>query len=468
MGHVKYTEGIYQLVFAPPSTAVPIHILQPENEMFTGWRAGQKVPRLGSFEANASLFKGGYSIEIRLPLASFPHKPASDRLNRPFGFEVMIADKDTGRPKGQPDRMYYSCSGYSGGGNYFKSPSTIACTDPELRTSLPLSRLRNNPLKNAPGGDECEGWIVTALNEQNVDSAFVQASGDVKGFVPSETQDKDRPFTTYPCPALGIAFHHRRVLDRLPALSPSTVGNRYLGVFPAGRQEIKVDGSLDDWDDFEKTAAVIHEYGCMPWCAGIEGKNDSASIKLMTANDTLYLFEEVRIWQQMLSELRPGAAMIRQFVSEKSNKWLMVHGQNFVKDRYGIPEVKISFFSDAAEGVLPTQRFWITKQFCDLTPTGNALQTSSDHPQVLVSGFSGKQGFRKVYTIHAANIGAARKAELIGLPKIKEMHIVRTTGGEGAHRVDDLKVKSGRIELDLPAWSLVTLTTMPPKTWDGP
>ncbi len=917
MGHVKYTEGIYQLVFAPPSPeGRPIHILQPENEMFTGWRAGQKVPRLGSFEANASLFKGGYSIEIRLPLASFPHKPASDRLTRPFGLEVMIADKDTGRPKGQPDRMYYSCSGYSGGGNYFKSPSTIACSDPELRTSLPLSRLRNNPLKNAPGGDECEGWIVTALNEQNVDGAFVQASRDVKGFVPSETQDENRPLTTYPCPALGIAFHHRHVLSRLPAWSPSTVGNRYLGVFPAGGQKIRVDGNLDDWDDFEKTAAVIHEYGCMPWCAGIEGRNDNASIKLMTANDTLYLaveveddsvfipaqedrafagdrlqvfldvrdpddpenplshgkygggihrftvappakakqkatawpldtrcvrtgkgyvlemaiplagaqkksgrfqkpfgfellvsdvdlnadgeflprihyawgpgtekellqnpgffncadylpnrlpeirasvdttqaritvdvekelqpftgfggnyfrdgalvytggrasrfalsapttrfvsqrlnkrwvranlylfswewendnedpgktdlsrfkstrgqpdhdphkdsgphfkkqvdsylkllgqfvdkstrlcayvdnwpqwlfpdkkqggmiprdlwpemaeclssymlyarsehkieftcfafrrarwghprfadeeysdvikflgqyfekqglktklllcdtdsvnnfrwyarmandpellkyiaglgletsgplapqmanyrlwsdlarhmnvplmitafgrpytsaptylFEEVRIWQQMLSELRPGAAMIRQFVSEKSNKWLMVHGQEFVKDRYGIPEVKISFFSDAAEGVLPTQRFWITKQFCDLTPAGNALQTSSDHPQVLVSGFSGKQGFRKVYTIHVANIGAARKAELIGLPRIKEMHIVRTTGGEGARHADDVKVKSGRIELDLPAWSLVTLTTMPPKTWDRP
>jgi hypothetical protein len=916
MGHVKYTEGIYQIVFSPPtSDGKPIHILQPENELFTGWRSGQKVSRLGPFEAKSKIFKGGYAIEIRLPLASFPHKPASDRLTRPFGFEVMIADKDIERPEGQPDRMYYSCSGYSGGGNYFKSPSTIACTDPDLRTSLPLSRLRKNPLETAPGGDEHEGWIVTSQGEKDLDAAFVEASKAFPGFTPPVSKkDLKNPVTTYPCPALGLAFHHRRVLNRLPAWSPSTVGNRYVAVSPSSKGEIKVDGKLDDWGDFAKTASRIHEYGCMPWCAGIEGRNDVAAIKLMTADDTLYLavevtddsvyspaetdkvftgdcvqvfidvrdpdnpnnplshgkygdgvhrftvapsaaknqkdfawavnlkcvgtakgyvlemaiplarvqkkpvpgrfqnpfgfevlladvdqtgdgkflprihyswgpgtekelhqnpgffncadyspnrlpeiralmdttpvtikvdadlelqpftgfggnyfrdgalthtggrasrfalsapttsfvsrnlnkqwvranlflfswewvndndnpdksslrrfeqlghpheypgphykvqvdkylkllsefvgkntrlcayvenwpawlfpdkkasgtvprklwpelaeclssymlyardehkiefarfafrrarwghprfedkdypefikflgahfekqglktklllcdtdsvnnfrwyarmandkkllkyiggigletsgsldaqmanyrlwsdlarhmnvplfitafgrpytsapsylFEEVRIWQQLLNELRPGAAMIRQLVSEKSNKWLMVRGKEVVNDSHGMPQLNINFFSDAADGVLPTQRFWITKQFCDLTPAGHAMQTSSDHPQVLVSGFTGKQGIRKMYTLHVANIGAARKATLSGLPrKVKNFHVVRTSGGEGFRRAEDLRVKAGIAELDLPAWSLVTLTTLPPKTWERP
>jgi hypothetical protein len=128
----------------------------------------------------------------------------------------------------------------------------------------------------------------------------------------------------------------------------------------------------------------------------------------------------------------------------------------------------ITYFSDATDGVLPTQRFWITKQFCDLTPEGNAIGTKSDHPQVLVSGFTGKQGRRKVHTFHVANIGAARKATLTGLPrKVKKFHVLRTSGGEGFHRVEDVVVKAGIAEVDLPAWSLVTLTTLPSKAW-GP
>jgi len=926
MGHVKYTEGMYQIVFAPPPPdGQPIHVLQPENEMFTGWRAGQKVPRLGRFEAQSRLIQGGYTVEVRLPLGSFPHQPARDRLSRPFGFEVMIADKDAKRSKGQPGRMYYSCSGYSGGGNYFKSPATIACTDPELRASLPLSRLRSNPLKNAPGGDEWEGWIITTLGERDMDAAFAEASKTVPGYAPPVhvRGSRKKPLVTYPCHGLGLAFHHRRVLTRLPAWSPSCVGNRYVAVFPADGHEIRIDGRLDDWLDFAATAARVHEYGCMPWCAGIEGRNDAAVIKVMCADDTLYvgvqveddsvvspeeadkrfagdcaqifldvrfpdaasnplshgkygddvyqftvappaaanqraaftqgpqnvraarpldyacvntgkgyslemaiplasvqekpvpgrfqhpfgfevlvadvdrggdggflprvhyswgpgaerdllqnpgnfncadyllnrlpdvralvdttpatvtvdptqkrqpfsgfggnysrggtlahtggrasrfalaapttlyvtknthprwvranlhlfawewvndndspnetdlsrfastkgqpghdphrdpgpgykrqvdqyldllkqsldkntrvcayvdnwpgwlfpdrgrkhsiprelwpelaeclssymlhardehgiefacfafrkarwgypqftdeeypevlklvgahfeeqgletklllcdtdnpnnfrwyarmanapellkyvgglgletsgpldpqmanyrlwsdlarhmgrpllitgfgrpytsspsyLFEEVRIWQQLLRELRPGAALIRQFVSEKSNRWLMVHGKEIVNDRHGMPQVKITYFSDAPDGVLPTQRFWITRQFCELTPPGHAIQASSDHPQVLVSGFTGKIGRRKVHTLHVANLGAARKASLQGLSrKVKRLHVVRTTGGEGLRRVGEVRIRDGRAELALPAWSLVTLTTLPP------
>lgn len=266
LGHVKYTEGVYQIVCAPPTADLPLHCVQPDGEVFTDWKPGQKVPRLGPYEAKGAKFNGGYSIEIRIPLASFPHKPAPDRLTQPIGFEVMIADQDAARPKGQPERLFYSCSGYSGGRDYFKSPYMMACTDPELRTGLPLSRQRNNPLKLAPGGDEPEGWTITDIGEKPAAAV-----------------------TTYPCKALGLAFHHRRVLARLPASAPASVGNRYAAVFPAEGVNVKVDGDLSEWTDFERTASSIHEFGNLPFCTGLPGRTDSARVKLITANDTLFV-----------------------------------------------------------------------------------------------------------------------------------------------------------------------------------
>ena len=293
IGHVKYTEGMYQVVFAPPTPdGQSIHILQPENERFTDWKSGQKVARLGAFEAESRRVEGGYTVEVRLPLDSFPHGPARDRLTRPIGFEVMIADSDTQRPEGQPARMYYSCSGYSGGNNYFKSPATIACTDPDLQTRLPLSRLRANPLKTAPGGDECEGWIITDLKAKDTDAAFAGAGATVPGYTPPGPREK--PLVTYPCPALDLAFHHRNVLSRHPARAPATVGNRYYAVHPAAGREVKIDGKLSDWDGFVETAARIDQYGCMPHCVGLPDRRDVAWVKLICEEDTLYVGVRVR------------------------------------------------------------------------------------------------------------------------------------------------------------------------------
>lgn len=296
LGHVKYTEGVYHIVFGPPCGDLPVHAEQPESEMFTDWKPNQKVPRMGPFDVKGSVFQGGYTIELRIPLSSFPHKPTADRLAQPIGFEVMIEDQDAERTEGRPERLYYSCSGYSGGKDYYKCPSPFACTDPELRTALPLSRLRANPLKQAPGGDECEGWIVTDAGEKDLAGAFLTASQAVPGYTvpavkPAWPNDS---FTTYSCQALGLAFHHRRVMTRLPARVPADVGNRYHAVYPLDGNKPKIDGKLDDWADYEETAMGIYEYGHQPYCVGIEDRRDVARHKLMTDGDTLYIAIRVK------------------------------------------------------------------------------------------------------------------------------------------------------------------------------
>ncbi len=306
LGHVKYTDGVFQIVFGPPTAELPVYVEQPASEMFPDWKLNQKVPRLGPFDAKGSVFPGGYMIEMRLPLSSIPYKLAPDRLTQPIGFEMMIADQDAARPKGQPDRLFYSCSGYSGGRDYFKSAAMFACTDPELRTTLHLSRLRNNPLKMAPGGDECEGWIITDLGEKNVEDAYIAASKAVPGYVEPAVKSKE-PFTTYPCKALGLAFHHRRVLSRLPAAAPACVGNRYAAVFPTDGTNVKIDGNLGEWADFDRTTASIYENGNLQVNAGLPGRTDTAQVKLMTANDTLYVGMRVKD----NSVINPGGAANR-------------------------------------------------------------------------------------------------------------------------------------------------------------
>ena len=292
LGEVKYTEGIYQLVFAPPCEGRPLQFLQPESPLYTDWEAGAVAGRMGQMDMAGAASKDGYVVELRIPLSSLPDKIAKDRLTRPFGFEVMIADKDDKRPKGQPARMYYSCSGYSGGSSYYKSAYGLACTDPSLAAPTLLSRLRPNALKTAPGGGECEGWVATALEGEELKQAYAAACTAVQGA--SQGKLEEYPFTTYACPALGLNFHHRRVLSRLPAWAPAEVGNRYHAVHPLAKQKPHIDGKLDDWADFDATATRIYQYGHQPYCVGIEDRRDVARHKLMTDGDTLYIAIRVK------------------------------------------------------------------------------------------------------------------------------------------------------------------------------
>ena len=66
-----------------------------------------------------------------------------------------------------------------------------------------------------------------------------------------------------------------------------------------------------------------------------------------------------------------------------------------------------------------------------------------------------------MHALHIANSGPARQTTVSGLPgNIKSMHIVRSGSGEAFHHAGKVKVVKGNATLDLPPWSLVTLTTL--------
>ena len=108
----------------------------------------------------------------------------------------------------------------------------------------------------------------------------------------------------------------------------------------------------------------------------------------------------------------------------------------------------------------PTVRFHFMRQFCNLTPHGSyILTTTSDDPRVLLTAFRGKEG---VLSLHVANLGASRKATIIGIPvEVRRLRAIRTSQIEGFQELEEVQPRRGIVELDLAPQSLLTLTTMP-------
>ena len=87
-----------------------------------------------------------------------------------------------------------------------------------------------------------------------------------------------------------------------------------------------------------------------------------------------YGVREVRTYQELLLHARPAGTMNWEFTSDYS----LVGWERQ---------------SDGRLEMLPTDRFFFAKQFCNLTPPrADALATSSDHPKVFVTAFVRRGG----------------------------------------------------------------------------
>lgn len=148
-----------------------------------------------------------------------------------------------------------------------------------------------------------------------------------------------------------------------------------------------------------------------------------------------YGMEELRLYQELLLYARPRGTMYWEFTAD-----------------YSLVQTR------GAE-IVPTGRFWLTKHLTNLTPPGaEVLAVASDHPKVLLSAFR-KEG---AFTIHIANVSAARLAKLTGLPgEIVNWKAVMTTEAEGFKDLPDITAEDGGVVLDLPARSLLTLIHRP-------
>jgi O-glycosyl hydrolase len=148
-----------------------------------------------------------------------------------------------------------------------------------------------------------------------------------------------------------------------------------------------------------------------------------------------YGINELQLYQDILTHARPQGTMYWEFTADYS----LVRLQG--------------------DEIIPTGRFWLTKQLSDLTPPmSTALASASSHDKVMVTAFRAGD----VYTIHIANISAARDAVLTGLPaEVASWRAVLTTEDSGFVELDPLAAADGSLSLQLPARSLLTLTNLP-------
>lgn len=109
----------------------------------------------------------------------------------------------------------------------------------------------------------------------------------------------------------------------------------------------------------------------------------------------------------------------------------------------------------------PTARFCLMKHFTDLTPhASDGLATASDQKSVLFTAF--RKG--DAYTLHILNSGPARVATVAGAPGV-EWRVTETTEGAQFQQTAPVRSAGGLVTVNLPARSLVTLTTgaVPPR-----
>jgi len=157
-----------------------------------------------------------------------------------------------------------------------------------------------------------------------------------------------------------------------------------------------------------------------------------------------YGLREVRMYQELLLHARPAGTMYWEFTSD-----------------YSLVQWKKK--PDGQVQISPTDRFFFTKQFCNLTPPrAQAFATTSDHPKVLVTAFAAGAGGQRVYTIHIANFGPAREAHLSGLPAgVSQFRAICTNASNSLRELEPVRSKGAEVQLTLPVQSLLTLTNMP-------
>jgi len=155
-----------------------------------------------------------------------------------------------------------------------------------------------------------------------------------------------------------------------------------------------------------------------------------------------YALDELRMVQEILLHARPQGTMEWELTGD-----------------YAVADVRKE--GNGSETVVPGWRYAFIKHFCNLTPLkARALGTQSSQSNVLFTAFVGKEGDAPVYTLHIANLGPSREAVLSGLPRtVLSLRMIVTTEQDMFKEMAPVPVRRGKLSVNLPAQSLLTLTT---------
>ncbi len=191
--------------------------------------------------------------------------------------------------------------------------------------------------------------------------------------------------------------------------------------------------SVHSWGN--GTAAQYSAWGDVAAWTGLpllvaEAGVDPGAFKNDAFDSFAYGLSEMQQFQELLRYARPAALLYWQFT-----------------DDYSLVHV-------ARDGtVAPTSRFWMMKQFTNLSPIDSqVVATASDQPDVLVSAFSAPSAL----TIHVLNLGSARTVTIAGLPP-GSWQTYTTTELSGFRTAALSVADPGPVTLQFPARGLVSL-----------
>ncbi len=174
------------------------------------------------------------------------------------------------------------------------------------------------------------------------------------------------------------------------------------------------------------------------------GVDSSAWSTPWEINSFYYALRELRMYQELLMYARPRSLMRWEFTGD-----------------YGMVQSEKAASGGGLE-LRPALNYWLVRHLCNLTPpNADALAAGSSDSKLLFTAFRGVVGDRTEYTLHIANLGAARPVTLSGIPAgIEKLRVFRSSETEGFKSLDSLFVKDGVVQTDLTSLSLLTLTTM--------
>lgn len=184
------------------------------------------------------------------------------------------------------------------------------------------------------------------------------------------------------------------------------------------------DGTPEQYGAWGDVASWVH----LPLLVAEAGVDPGAWRNKMY-DSYAYGLREARQFQELLRYARPQALLYWQFTDDYS----LVH-------------------VDANGAIEPTGRFWLMKQFANLSPgESEVVATTSDQSDVLLSALARGAAL----TIHILNLGSDRDAILSGLPA-GSWKTVTTTETSCFQEATGIQAKAP-VPLHLPARSLTTL-----------
>jgi O-glycosyl hydrolase len=220
-----------------------------------------------------------------------------------------------------------------------------------------------------------------------------------------------------------------RAVDYVNAALADPEAMKYVGMVSYHSWNGGTDEQLVGWRDHARRAGV-------PLIVAEAGTDPDAHQYRNIISERWYAVEEAENNLRCLTLSQPVSIMHWQLTPD-----------------YGM----VSPGKNESDPIQPSRRWWQFKQLADLSPVKSAIfPARCDRSAITVAALGDAR--RGASVVHLSNVGAERKAIIVGLPAgEKQFRLYVTDAERDMKELDPLNADTGTVELTVPAQSFVTL-----------